>query len=125
MPFLKVMPEKTFAEVGHKELEKCIYPPIESWLKGFRDCNYVITDSFHGTVFSIIFHKPFIAITNTRRGKDRFVSLLSLLNLENRLVDCYEEAKKIIEAEIDYSKVDTILENKRLESFSFLKENLL
>lgn len=39
---------------------------VEYWLSSFRDANYVITDSFHGTVFSIIFRKPFISIVNKK-----------------------------------------------------------
>lgn len=43
------------------------------------DARYVITDSFHGTVFSILFEKPCVAIQNSSRGNDRFQSLLKML----------------------------------------------
>lgn len=42
------------------------------------DARYVITDSFHGTVFSILFEKPCIVIQNSSRGNDRFQSLLKM-----------------------------------------------
>lgn len=67
--------------------EKCIVPPVEQWLKSFADATMIITDSFHGTVFSIIFNKPFWIISNEDRGAARFKSLLRLFKLENRIVD--------------------------------------
>ena len=46
----------------------------------FRDAAYVVTDSFHGTVFSIIFEKEFKCFYNEKRGAARFDSLLNLYN---------------------------------------------
>ena len=54
---------------------------IEQWLRYFMDAKYVITDSYHGMVFSIIFEKPFKLLYNSRRGNSRFASLLSLLEI--------------------------------------------
>lgn len=53
---------------------------IPEWLAMFRDASYVVTDSFHGTVFSIIFEKEFKCIYNETRGVARFESLLNLYN---------------------------------------------
>lgn len=66
--------------------EERIQPPVEQWLRGFRDADCIITDSFHACVFSIIFNKPFICLGNSKRGADRFTSLLSLFGLEDRLI---------------------------------------
>lgn len=63
-----------------------IKPSIEEWLQGFQDAEFVVTDSFHACVFSIIFHKPFVVIGNVSRGMSRFHSLLSLFNLEKNLL---------------------------------------
>lgn len=71
--------------------ELCIVPPVEQWLKSFMDAKMVITDSFHGVVFSIIFNKPFWVVTNINRGVARFTSLLRLFNLENRIVSNISE----------------------------------
>src|SRR5690606_19494961 len=60
-----------------RPLEELIKPPLETWLQGFRDAEFVITDSFHGTVFSIINKKPFISLVNVERGASRFESFLS------------------------------------------------
>ena len=51
---------------------------VPEWLAMFRDASYVITDSFHGTVFSIIFGKDFKCLYNKSRGSARFDSLLKL-----------------------------------------------
>lgn len=72
-------------EEGQK-FEDCIVPPVEQWLKSFNDAKMVVTDSFHGCVFSIIFNKPFWVVTNVGRGSARFSSLLKQFNLEDRIV---------------------------------------
>lgn len=59
----------------------------EDFLKAFMEAEYVITDSFHGSAFSIIFNKPFLAIGNYGRGFERFIDLLGRLELMDRLVD--------------------------------------
>lgn len=50
---------------------------VEKWLAMIRDASYVVTNSFHGTVFSIIFGIPFHAVVNKERGTSRFDDLLS------------------------------------------------
>ena len=49
----------------------------------------VFTDSFHGTIFSIIFKKPFVTLRNIARGGERFYSLLDPINLRYRLFENY------------------------------------
>ena len=53
---------------------------VPEWLAMFRDASFVVTDSFHGTVFSIIFGKEFKCVYNKDRGTARFESLLNLYN---------------------------------------------
>ena len=50
---------KYFSNVVESNVSECIYPSVSRWVAGFRDAQFVVTDSFHGTVFSIIFNKPF------------------------------------------------------------------
>ena len=61
-------------------------PPVEEWLASFANAEFVVTDSFHGCIFSIIFEKPFVALINKKRGAARFYSLLNLFGCENRLI---------------------------------------
>jgi len=56
--------------------------PVETWLRGFYDAKLVITDSFHATVFSIIFQKPFILFGSGIRGNERMESLLKMVGFD-------------------------------------------
>lgn len=60
---------------------------VELWLSYFRDAAFVVTDSFHGSAFSINYNKDFFVFGNANRGNSRFDSLLSLLNLNHRMVE--------------------------------------
>lgn len=99
------------------------YPRVQDWLMSFRDADFVITDSFHGSVFSIIFNRPFVAIGNKERGLSRFQSLLSGLGLEDRLmIDGEVFDQKILATEINWEKVNLKLDNYRIKSMGYLKE---
>lgn len=96
---------------------------IQSWLDNLRNASFVVTDSFHGCVFSIINRKPFIAIVNHSRGADRFVSMLSQLGLEGRMVNDYEEfnaRRSELMAPIDYSEVCSKLQELKTRSLGYL-----
>ena len=67
-------------------LEERIHPPVENWIKAFRDSKFIITDSFHACVFSIIYNKPFLVIGNKERGMARFESLLATFDFKERLI---------------------------------------
>lgn len=69
---------------------------IESWLSCFRDASFVITDSFHGTAFSINFNKEFYVFGNHTRGNSRFESLLQGFDLEDRMVKSIPQNSKPI-----------------------------
>jgi len=60
---------------------------VESWLAAFRDAKYIITDSFHGCIFAIIFNKPFICLYNKWRGNARFDSLVAMFDMNNIIYD--------------------------------------
>lgn len=97
--------------------------PVQSWLDNFRNASFVVTDSFHGCVFSIINRKPFIAIVNHSRGADRFMSMLSQLGLEGRMVNDYEEFnahRSELIAPIDYSEVYSKLQKLKAHSLGYL-----
>ena len=103
--------------------EECCTLTVEEWIAMFRDAKMVITDSFHGTIFSIIFNKEFYSISNQSRGRSRFESLLSQFNLSNRLYD------NILDIELTLGLInwDEVEANKRLKqkvSTDFLIKNL-
>lgn len=110
-------------EVKGASLEEIVKPPVEQWLRSFRDSSFVITDSFHACVFSILFHKQFIVIGNQSRGLARFHSLLSLFGLEDRMVTENLDVS-LCERPIDWDRVDTKLKKLRADSKSFLEKSL-
>ena len=105
-------------------LEERIQQPVEKWLRAFYDAEFVITDSFHACVFSIIFNKPFIVYGNRERGLARFNSLLSIFGLEERIVLTKEEATKAISEPINWKKVNESHREWKEKSMSFLNNNL-
>lgn len=104
-------------------LEERIQPSVENWLLGFAESKLIVTDSFHACVFSILFHKSFYVLSNKKRGLSRIESLLDMFCLSERLVSSLEEIKSI-PSNIDYSRIDKILADKRIESYLFLQNSL-
>jgi polysaccharide pyruvyl transferase WcaK-like protein len=122
IPF-SILPNKRFTEESQNEIDHCVIPSVTSWLRGFMDANFVITDSFHGCIFSIIFNKPFIAIGNKERGLTRFISLLNLFELEDRLIILPEElSKEKLNKVINFERVNQILNTSQHTSFDFLNK---
>lgn len=100
-----------------------MFPSIEEWLSSFANADFVVTDSFHGCVFSIINHKPFIAIANKDRGLERFTSLLGTLGLMDRLIFRKEDfirKKGPLLQSIDYTIVNNKLHEIKQESLDYL-----
>lgn len=95
---------------------------IGQWLQGFMQAEFIFTDSFHGCVFAILFHKPFVIYGNKNRGLSRFNTLLRLFQLEERMVFTPDQIRFLYDREIDWEKVDAILARERERSASFLKD---
>ncbi len=107
-------------------LKDRIVPPLEEWVSCFEDAEFVVTDSFHGCVMSILFHKPFIVLGNVARGLSRITSLLETFGLEDRLVqglDPDDDGEYYL-AGIDWASVDAVLDQMRMTSLEFLKKSL-
>jgi len=109
----------------HKNPERFVLPPVTQWLQSFMDAKFIVTDSFHGCVFSIIFNKPFIAIGNEGRGLTRFISLLKVFKLENRLMlKSSELTDTLIFSDINWDQVNEIIKLEQARSTEFLNKNL-
>ena len=98
--------------------------PVEKWLSSICYSDYVITDSFHGTVFSIIFHKQFVVVNNAARGSARLSYLLTQLHLENRIINTVSDMGETLNNPIDWSQVDAILQTEKEKSYYFLDNSL-
>ena len=90
---------------------------------------YVLTDSFHCCVFSIIFNKDFYAFRRFKDGdemstNDRLTTLFTWTGIKNRLLNGNEEINEELLRSIDYSGIDDILDKKREESINYLSSSL-
>jgi exopolysaccharide biosynthesis predicted pyruvyltransferase EpsI len=99
---------------------------VEKWLRGFYDARFVMTDSFHGMVLSIVFNKPFIVYGNVDRGMARFDSLLNDLNLKSRLVYNIRDTNITgkISDNIDWTRVNDRIKEMKRDSLRFLTSAL-
>ena len=93
---------------------------IKSWLSGIYNSDFVITDSFHGTVFSVIFNKPFYSIDNIQRGSTRFKSLFEYLGIEGCLISNLMNSNVVELSNIDYHKINPLIDSLRRESLKYL-----
>ena len=84
---------------------------IEQWLRFFYEAKFIVTDSFHGVVFSIIFNKPFKLLINRKRGKARFDSLFEKLGINDT-------------EDIDWNKVNQNILYQADNFYSFIKNNI-
>ena len=94
------------------------------FISAIRNAEFVITNSFHGTVFSLLFHKKFLTVPDTKRGI-RMVELLKNCNLEDRL--CYEcdgLCDEILKKEIDYTAIDGMMAMQRNTAQSYIQRVL-
>lgn len=93
--------------------ENCdLFPSPTEWLAYIDECNFVITDSFHCTMFCIIFNKPFITLIREdgTNMNNRLISMLERLELSNRYVSCeFEKVQSIIAEKINWDRVNNLL----------------
>ena len=92
---------------------------IEKWLAYFRDAGYVITDSYHGTVFSLLFQKQFYCFYNHYRGNARMDSLKEISGLDKRFI---QNPVLVSDCAIDYNTVNRRLDSMRNKSYLFLQD---
>ena len=99
-------------EMDYRIWDKDANCTVEQWLRSFRDAELVITDSYHGLVFSLIFNKPFCLLRNEFRGNARFDSIAEQLGVE------FEKDQQ------DYVKINKAIAYAREQSIRFLKNNI-
>mgnify|MGYP003297758625 CR=1 FL=1 len=108
-----------------RNIEDRVYPTVTKWLRGFMDAKFVVTDSFHGVVFSILFNIPFVVISNETRGSARFLSVLKMFSLENRLINNSDDLNKISSSPINWDFVNNVHEQLKEKSYNLLNSNLI
>jgi nitroreductase len=102
----------------------------ENFLRAYREAGYVVTDSFHGSAFAVVFGKPFSSIYNKQRGAGRFANLLEWLGFgETRRI--YEtdtaadiDANENITRNLEFAQAKRIIAERAETSREWLKDAL-
>lgn len=102
---------------------------VPGFVRAVARSRRVVTNSFHCTVFSILFHRPFIVISLTgayANMNERLVSFLAALGLSDRLVSVEERARipALLAQDIDWASVDQAVERLRVRGWDFLRQAL-
>ncbi len=105
-------------------LIECFDLSPSEWVGLISGAEYVVTDSFHGTAFSINFNKPFTTLVNpVSNMNSRVLSLLEITGLKNRII--YDGTKKMPQSlTVDYSPVNKTLSEWRNKSLEFINNAL-
>lgn len=102
------------------------YCRVEEWIYWIASSRYVVTDSFHGLVFSLLFRKQFVLFPSIPKRSSRIDNLLEKLNLSSRKVNSFKEAEILFkEAPIAYSQIDELLVSLKKISKQELSRMLL
>lgn len=100
---------------------------IIEWLYNVKNARFVLTNSFHGTIFAILFQKPFIVIpVEGSNMNNRITTLLTSVGLENRIIDGFNENKidRLMKEPIDWERVESRVKLLRTGSVEFLEKAL-
>jgi len=127
--FVKRMQQKTgldvvyvpFPLVGAVKCSMQLTAGPARWLRLFKDAQYVLTDSFHGAVFSLLFRKPFFVRVDGHHVNRRVQELLERLQLTERIISDDLPDEKLT-APIDYTFADAELQKMREDSLQKLAE---
>lgn len=95
-------------------------PSVGEWVRTIARADAVVTDSYHGTLFSILFNKPFLVSLNAKRGTTRFETILQLLRLEDRIVQHDGEDLARLEVPIEWEAVNARIAAEREQGIDFL-----
>ena len=95
----------------------------------FENADYVITDTFHGTIFSVISHTKFGVLVRSGHGKvygnsEKLNDLLIRLNAESRIIKRLEELPKVVKADVPFENIDNIINEERKKTKNYLKSSL-
>ena len=96
---------------------------IQKFIYGLYNCKAAITDSYHGTLFSIIFNKPFVAFNSKNEANDRFDSLIKTFKITDRVYEINESPN--INLLLKNLKIDRqIIKSLKTKSINFLISSL-
>jgi len=118
------------AAVGADKLEVPLTEPgcVENWMRYFLNCSFVFTDSFHGTVFSILFRKPFVTLSKeAKEGGGRVGTILAALGLQDRMFESVGEVLEsdVLRRPIDFDEAHRKLESLRKDCLEWIDASLI
>lgn len=111
--------------IGHyfPWVDKTIIPHPFEVLAYFRDAACIVTDTFHGSIFSIKNQKPFCAIIRDMNS-NKLTYLLSQFGLENRIAQNMNDLTGILDTPINYEAVNNIIDKETIKGLEYLKLNI-
>ena len=119
--YLKTISQKLGCPI--REMKFSTKTPVEEWLAYIKNAEFVISDSFHAIVFSIIFNKRFIQVKNATQS--RFESLFRVLGIENNSIgefDCLDDKK--IFANLDWESINSKIKEEVLKAEKWMQNAL-
>lgn len=125
LPLVHISTDLTLRAVFHKGIRYSlsdVSPQQFLWL--FHHASFVVTNTFHGNMFSVIFRKNFVNYTVRGLNDMRMKTLHNAIGLEGRTVASIEEFIGI-EKEIDYSENESAISDFQKQGRAFIKENIL
>lgn len=93
----------------------------EQFVQYYKQASFVVTNTFHGTLFAIIFNKQFVAIT---KKKNKINEIIELLGIEEYATDTCDEVYGLFDNKIDYNKVNSLIRDNQQHSMFFIDDML-
>ena len=95
----------------------------------FENADYVITDTFHGTIFSAISHTKFGVLVRNGHGRvygnsEKLCDLLRRLDCQQRIISSLDRLPETVKEDMDFDRVDEIVRKERIRTREYLKNNL-
>ena len=98
----------------------------DEWINMFRNAKFIYTDSFHGVLFSLKYHKPFLAYYTEKLRASRFIDLAKRYNIDRYIIQNIEEMedKKSLEKLPEFLRIDETIKLQKESSLKFLEKAL-
>jgi hypothetical protein len=125
MPSMELFIKESVQKLKYKLYNCSIYDKdsIKRFIYGIYNSKAVITNSFHGILFSIIFKKPFVAFNPENRGNERFNTLKDVYGLQKRIASKnYQPNISLLTGPFDVDM--KVFDDLRSKSIDYLKKNL-
>lgn len=117
LPVINISPSKLLVNIPHKW--KHNIGPSE-FVELIRNAEIVVTNSFHGTVFSLLYQKKVIVVPHFNRN-ERIINLLKSVNAEQFLVSSEDDVARILDSYLDYDEISTSIHDIREHGMMYLQ----